>query len=657
MATVRDLRVIPDALLNDDDLIRIVNSTTLEEFAVRRGDLFGAGKTTVTATEQAGGVVALNVGGGKAVPSTVALSPLQVNALALRHPLTAVGDYVGTGSALTIAIGWVPDFFVVKSASAATEAIWQGPHVDGWLGKSNAFVAVAGLGSAAEGIVFNSDGSVTIGTDGRINTVSGSYEWFAFKDNGCGQMLFCNHSGNDQPSTTIRYAEGAALKSALWKRDSTQLAVVGYRGKAARRVDGSAATSATINADGSVTIGQGADLNQWTGNLGEGVSFVGVVDGAASVFATTYIGTGVSKPVLTPFDDIDAILIFPRAVTTLGGAFWTSRLSAGTALATDAVSASTVGAQAITSVNQGRITLGTSGRCNSLGVEYVMWAFRRNRQSAVLLPAVNARPLRTTKHLVLSGASYVNCGTSAQLEINGAITLEWWGCHFFSTPTSYPTNAGNDDNSTLQAPLIWRSNGADGVSGSVSYGLMVMPAQSTGVANPLGVAVTDIFNMPKNASAYDLDDNQPWCTGTPIKPRSLQHVLVTHDGLGVWRVYLNGKLTKERRRDMAQASPARPNVASGAGHTFVINGRKRTTTPEMTSYTQAFFGARVYARELSAAEAYENYEALFADSSSGVAADFREEWLAANGSGASLPATVSAGNSGVIVGNAVFEGE
>jgi len=576
--------------------------------------------------------------------------------VAARRPVTAVGGYTGTGAALTVTLGWVPDFFVVKDASAATEAIWQGRHETGWLGKSNAFIAAAGPGSAAAGIVFNQDGTVTIGTDSRINTNTNTYEWFAYKDNGSGQMLFANHSGNDQASTTIRYAEGKRLLSGLWKRDSTQLAVIGYRGKAARRADGSAATTATINDDGTVTLGQGADINQWTGNLGEGCSFVGVTDGAVAVYATTYTGTGVSKPLLTPFDEIDAILIFPRGSTTLGGAFWTSRMAAGTTLGTDAVSAATVGAQAITAVNQGRITLGTSGRCNSSGVEYVMWAFRRNRQAPLLAPGLHNRPLRSTKHLVLPGAAYVNCGTSDLLAINGPITLEWWGCHFFSTPTSFPTNAGNNDNTSMQAPLLWRSNGADAVSGNVSYGMMIYPAQSTGIANCLGVAVTDIFDMPQNAASFDVDNNQPWCTGTPVMHRSLHHVIVTHDGVGGWRVYLDGVLVKERRRNMLQASTPRPNVASGAGHTFVINGRKRATTPEMTAYTQAFFGARVYARELSFAEARQNYEALFSDNSLSAVSDYREQWLASNGSGSSLPATASSANNGTIVGSGVFEG-
>jgi hypothetical protein len=575
---------------------------------------------------------------------------------ALRRPITAVGTYAGTGSAVTVNVGWIPDLFIAKDVSAATIAVWQAPHYAGWLGKSNGFTNVAGLGSAAAGIVFNADGTVTIGTDASINTNTNNYEWFALKDNGSNSVIACNHSGDDQSTRTLRYFAGKNPKAVIFKRDSTQHAVIAVKGKSARRQEGSAATDATINDDGTITIGQGADLNQWTSNLGEGVLAMAFADGAQGVYVTTYTGTGASKPLLTPFDEIEAILIFPRASTTVGGAFWTSRLAAGATLGLEAVTASTVGAQAITAVNQGRITLGTGGRCNASGTEYVLFAFRKNRQGAIQESAITSRPLRSTRHTVLSAAAYINCGTSDTLNINGAISLEFWGAHFFSTPTSYPTSATNNNNTALQAPLIWRSNGADGVSGNVSYGLMVMPAQSTGTANPVGVAVTDIFDLPQNAGSYDVDDNQPWCTGTPMMHRTLQHVIATHDGKGFWRVYLNGKLTKERHRNMLLASPARPNVQSTSGHTLAINGRKRETTPEMTAYTLAFYGARVYRRELSEKEAVGNFNSLFSDNSDTAAEDYVEQWLADNAAGTTLFASRHSANNGTIVGTYAHEG-
>ena len=568
------------------------------------------------------------------------------------RPLSAVGTYAGTGSALTVTVGWVPDLFIVKDVVNGTAAVWA-VSAGSWLGKSLFFVGAA---STNLGPVINLDGTVTIGTGASVNTAAANYEWFAYKDNGSGSLLLCNHSGNDRTTRTLRYAKGARLKAALFKRDSTALSLLAFAGKTSRLVDGSAGTATTIGNDGVVTTGQGADINQWTSNLGEGTGFVGFVDGAQGVYVTTYIGTGASKPLMTPFTEIEAALIFPRGASGLAGAFWTSRLAAGTTLSVDVETAATVGAQAITAVNNGRITLGTSGRCNALGIEYALIAFRKNRQGAIAESAPMTRPLRSTKYLNMSAGAYVNCGTDDSLKISLAITMEWWGCHFFSTPTSYPTSATNNDNTALQQPLIWRSNGADGVSGSVSYGLLIMPAQSTGTANPLGVGETDIFDLPQNAASYDVDNNQPWCTGAPILPRTLTHVVVTHDSVGFWRVYVNGVLVKERDRNMLQAPTPRPNVAGGSGHTFCIGARKRTTTPEMTAYTQAFYGARVYNRELTAAEALANYNSLFSDNATVATSDFVEQWLPENVSGATLAATNRSANNGTIVGTAVVEG-
>jgi len=577
----------------------------------------------------------------------------QFDAVPTSKSLTAVGTYAGTGAAVTINVGWVPDLFFIKDLVAGTVMQYV-QRQGGWLEKT---IGLAGVASITSGITINIDGTVSIGTDASINTNTNNYEWFAYKENNSGSLVFCNHAGNDQPSRVLKYAEDRPLKAAIWKRDSTQLAVLAFIGRAARRSDGSVSTTAVINNDGTVTVGQGADINQWTSNLGEGTNFIGILDGAKDVYATVYTGTGASKPIVTPFKEIEAILIFPRANTTLGGAFWTSRLAAGTTLAVDAVSAATVGAQVITAVNNGRITLGTSGRANAAATEYLLIAFRKNRNGVVFENDPTARPMRSTKHLLMSSNAYVNCGTSDSLRIDGAITMEWWGAHFFATPTSYPTSATKNDNVNLQQPLIWRSNVADAVEGNVSYGMLIQPAQSTGIANPLGVALTNFFDFPQNAASYDVDDTQPWCTGQAILPRTPNHILVTGTADGFWRVYVNGQLVKERDRNMAQASPPRTNVVSYAGHSFTINARKRASTPEMASYFQAFYGARVYNRALTPAEALQNYNSLFTDNSQQAVADYVEQWLAENcTTAATLPATVNSANNGTSVGTVALEG-
>lgn len=589
----------------------------------------------------------------------IALSSAQVAAgtqklliASVLRPLTAVGTYLGTGAQLTLTLPWVPDLFIVKDVVAATLTIFT-QLVGAWVGRSTGYTSAA---SISNGPVINNDGTVTIGTDANVNTNTNNYEWFAYKDNGSGAIVFGNHSGNDQPTRVIRYTKGINLKAAIFKRDNVNPAHIAIIGKVSKLADGSAATSSVINSDGTVTVGQGADINIWAGTAGEGCNLIGIVDGAQGAYVTTYIGTGAAKILMTPFSDPEAVLIFPRGASGKSGAFWTSRLAAGTTLSISAETAATVGAQAITSVATGRVTLGTDTRCNSNGVEYVMIAFRKSRLGAIFESAPNNRPLRSTKHVMLSPAAYINCGIDDSLKISLAVTMEYWGAHFNSSAVAYPISATNNDNTAIQQPLIWRSNGADGVSGSVSYGLQIQPAQSAGTAMVLGVGDTDIFDMPQNPGAYDLDNNQPWCTGVPLYPRTLFHVLVTHDSIGFWRVYVSGVLVKERDRNMLQAPTPRPNVAGGSGHSLLINGRKRGGAPEMTAFNAAFFGARIYSRELTQAEALNNYNSLFSDNTAVAISDYVEQWLPDNVSGTTLAATKKTVNNGTIVGTFVVEG-
>ncbi|GCL64321.1 hypothetical protein [Pseudaquabacterium pictum] len=570
--------------------------------------------------------------------------------LASRRPVTAVGTFAGTGAALTITVGFVPDFLVIKDVSGGTRLMWVARNGT-WMGRHYPMTAEA---AQNDGPIINSDGTITIGVFAAINTNAAQYEWFAYRDNGVGDLLICDHSGNDQPTRTLRYATGAKLKAALFKRDNVAFPVIALAGYPGTRADGSLSTDVTINSDGTITTGQGADINIWSADAGEACTFLGFADGARSIYVTRYMGTGASKVLQTPFDEIEAAFIFPRGASGKAGAFWTSRLAAGTTLSTINETAAAVGAQAVTGVTGGRLTVGTDARCNANGVAYTLIAFRKARQAPGLASGQNYRPLRSTKHMTMPAGAFINCGTSDSLRISGAITLEWWGSHYLTSAVSMPGSGANDDVNS-QCPLMWRSNGADGVAGSVSFGLAVIrPVASSGIAAPLWVAVTDLFDLPV-ANNIQVDNNQPWQTGVPIIPRTMQHLLVTHDGAGLWRVYLNGQLVKERDRNLQQAAPARPNISGGAGHTMCFGARKRTGTPAMTNFQTTLYGGRVYARELSVAEARNNYNALFSDNAATPTPDFTEEWLAANAaSGALLPATVNSANNGVASSAAVL---
>jgi hypothetical protein len=564
---------------------------------------------------------------------------------------TNAGTYTGTGVAFTQNIGFFPDLVIVKSETGATRAIWVSPFT--WFSKAYSFDDVPAEAASVE---INANGTMTVGTSANVNTSGATYHWFAYKDNGTGGLIERDHAGNTQTTRSILHSVGYPLKAAWFKRDNTEAAVIALKGRPGFNAVGVASTTCEIGDNGAITVGQGADINIWSTNRGEACTMIGFGEQSNSVYVTTYIGTGAVYNLFTPFENLEAILFFPRGSTGLTGAIWMSTLAATVTLSTTEETATTVGAQCVLSVANGRVQLGTSARVNQLGTEYVMIAFARRRQGIALSNLAGSRPLKNPKHVQLNTTSYISCGSSSSLAINGAISIEWFGAHTAPATALAAGSAANDSNT--QIPLIWRSNGSDGVVGSVSWGMQMQGPHNGATIQRAGlaVAVTNIVNQPQSGT-FDVDDNQPWNTGIGLETRQPIHYMCTHDGNGFWNVYVNGKLVKERNRDMTQATTPRPNIESGAAHVTAINARFRGGAFQLNSQTQWFMGARVYNRRLSADEVANNYNSWFADNNATATGGFVEEWLASGASGTSVPATVSSANNGTIVGPAVINGD
>lgn len=568
---------------------------------------------------------------------------------------TAVGTYAGTGAAVTVTVGFVPTLFMVKDVSAATALAWTVNDAN-WNGRTSTFRNELTLDN---GIAINKDGTVTIGTNAVINTAANNYEWFAFADNGRGCLILCDHAGNDQATRTLQYTAGQKLKAAIWKRDSAVFPLVAIRNNPSRLVDGSASTaSVTINVDGTIDIvGNSNEINIWSGGSGESTAMLGFRDGAESIYVTLYTGNGGTLNLQTPFDDNEALLIFPRGATGKAGAFWTSRLSAGTTLSVSNETAATVGASCISSQSNGRFVLSTDTRVNGNGTEYMAIAFRKQR----VVPGQPIdwrlpRRLRSTANFIVPSGTYFNAGTDDSLAIDGPITLEWWGTHFNQTTGGLTVGAGINNTTTQQQALMWRSNGADATEGAVSYGIaLINPLSPLGTGTDsspvIAVPTSGFFDLPQT-STTSVDNNAPWMTGIRVPMRTVQHIIVSHAGEGFWHVYLNGKLVKERNRNNLLAATPRPNIQSGRGHTFCFGARKRASTPELANYFYGICGARVYDRGLTAAEVRSNYASLFDDNSSIPTPGFVEEWLASRATTAAvLPATINpSANNAIVVG-------
>ena len=237
------------------------------------------------------------------------------------------------------------------------------------------------------------------------------------------------------------------------------------------------------------------------------------------------------------------------------------------------------------------------------------------------------------------------------------MTIEWFGAIHPSSTTRFATAGTANDEAGKQYPLIFRASGVDATVGNCSFGLSGLCPRQDGAGATGGDwdgiqiawATHDRWQVPVNASPASLDP-YPAYSGVLLGTGQLRHVMVTHDGAGGWALYVDGKLAKERKRDM-QASIGRANIAGGAGHKTVIGGRLRASTVDHTHNHQFRLG-RIYASELSADDALKNFQAAYGLAT--ATAGFVEEWDARNAVGASLPATVNSANNGTIVNGSVF---
>ncbi len=613
-----------------------------------------SGRFAMTAAQ----VAALKAAGTPVAPGTIIIDPSSPYSVLgvvdgsgnLSDPpqkkgsiLTATGTYTGTGSAQTITLGWKPTLVIVKAATNVASARIGGG--DWWYGKTATASATAHV---ASGVFIEATG-FSVGTDASVSTNAVTYHYIAIKDNESNSVMTADYAGNGVAGRVVDLFRGKEVAAAYIKRDNTFQPVIAARGLTGYYMDGTGSVTASLDAAGDITVGSEDSVNQWAGDAGESTSVVGFTNNQ-NISVGTYVGNGSAGRVVPFAFEPDALLIFPRASTSTSATLWTSSLATGDHLPMEAA-AMTSGR--ITSVVGSRMIVSADAAINQNSREYLLIAIRRNRNGSFTSPAWPLdRPQRAQKNIWIDATGYITFGTSDLLNIVGPLTMEWYGVHFNTNITAMSPGGATTNDQAFQMPMMWRQNGADGAASNVvSWGMGVFsPSAGTSSSSRdagLWVAVTSRFDLMQGAG-FDVDANQPWQTGVPLTPRQPAHVMVTHDGSGVWRVYLNGQLVKERKRDLTAVG--QPNGGNISGATTSVNGRKRgTASIDHTTFTQVFTLARIYDRELSREECRRNFDSLFLDSVARPAADFVEEWDAANTSGATLVATNNSANNGTLV--------
>ena len=626
-----------------------VNATTGAAQAV-------GGASSLTAAQ----VAALKAAGTPAAPGTIIIDPSspysvlgvvdgagELVLLARAQSgsiLTAAGTYTGTGSALSVSLGWKPDLVVVKGESSAASVrigggIW-------WYGKTLAGTAIAHVASG----IFATATGFDVGTDASVNTNTTVYHYIAVKDNDSASIYTGDYAGNGLVNHVVNLTTDFDLAAAVIKRDNSYLPVVADRSVGAYFIDGTSGPTVSIDSDGTMTVGSEASVNEWSGNAGEATSVVGFANNG-NVFVGLYTGNGSAGRVIPFAFEPDALMIFPRSSSSKSATLWVSSLATGDHLPMEAAAKAT---GRITSVVGSRMIVSSDANINGSASQYMIIAIRRIRNGSILSAAwpLN-RPQRIKRNVWIDATGSISMGTSDTLNIAGALTLEWYGVHFNTNITAMSPGGATVNDQAFQMPMLWRQNGSDGSSSTgVNWGMGIFsPSAGTSSSSRdagLWVAVTNRFNLMQSGS-FDVDANQPWQTGVPITPRQPAHVMVTHNGFGRWRVYLNGVMVKDRDVNLTTQAVALPNIAGVSGATTTINGRKRgTASIDHTTFTQVFNLARVYSRELTKAECAANFESLFTDGLSSATPDFVEEWDANNASGSSLPATNNPANNGTL---------
>lgn len=553
---------------------------------------------------------------------------------------TACGTYAGTGSTLSVSLGFRPTVVFVK-ADAAVACQYKTDM--GWYDRTDCYGIEDSTGA---GVTLTEDG-FTVGTSAKLNVSATTYHYFAICDNGANCVIPYSWQGNGA-SRVIDFWKGKQPEKILIKRDSAQSIIVVNKNKGSGSNVSGAGITGSISDDGLLTLGNDATTNQWSTNLGEGTVGLAYCK-HPDFYHTAYVGVNAVKTIPLPFE-AEAVFIYPittgASSTTM---MWWSTLPQGSHLP---IGAGGVSTGRITSVQNNLITLPINNYTNAPGVVFGVMAFKKRRNTAYIDKPYN---LAVNKYVRLRTGGYINCGTSDTLKFDGACTLEWCGAIYpdsaLGVPYASGLGAGINDVSGKQVPLIFRSLGADGADGAVSFGLAAVAPRPEGTGQTgadwngfnLVWATFDKWELPQTGAP--VLDNFPCFSGVKLEIGRFYHIMLTHNGLGLWRLYINGVCIKERNRNLVTAI-GKANITGGTGHRTVIGGRQRASSVDHAVGQQAFIHARIYDRELSPIAAKRNFDAACGYGS--PVAGFIEEWHSKNASNWVLSATVHSVNNGNI---------
>ena len=504
----------------------------------------------------------------------------------------ATGQYTGTGSRVDVPLDFEPDVVFVFPAEASQPTAWKADLV--WHGRSQRLDAGDSTYHLCRfgGERFEKFKGLGFGALSSYSVNDRKYCYAAIRWNNSPAAAHTSIIGNAVNGRQLLYTDGWTPDATLIKRDSPQPAIFTLTGLDPEQTTTTAGALAgsVAHIPGGVTLSGANQVNQNTPPaLGEGIEHMAFRNSEA-VTATEYTGDGTGARALG-FAAAFAMIV---PVSSSGPASVVVTPQGQRGVSGEAVSGFVAGAN-----------LTVPADYNAAGVKYRVLAFRDT-----------AKPIEPQDVPIPASCGITAAGSEARLSpsfaLSGPCALEFWG-----KPRSV-------FGSKWFMPLLMSGAGADPSIGWSAglYGYAADPDGHSWAGAALRWIQHDRLARERVApyasiNRYNLNSGIVQAIGDAV------HIVLVHHGMGLWRLYINGKLAKEYDRSITQETTF-TTVDGGDGiarplHLFgaMIGGAWQGIDGEI-------YRAQAWAEALTPAQAKDLFREILGDSVSIPAA--RDTW-------------------------------
>ncbi len=551
--------------------------------------------------------------------------------------LVETGSYIGTGDTLTknIDSSFKPGMVFVMPANT-DPIMWRNRTV--WHGRTQYLTdlpSAYAIGSRNGKVWEEFDGAGFTST-GNANKSGVVYHWIAFNDNYSGSDQSSSWVGNAINPRSVKFTEGAADLMFI-KRDSSRPAIFRWKDAdiavSGKFQDGATTSFMSIDNDG-VTVTDAVTVNQNSNTaLGEGIEGVGFYDGPTSKLVT-YIGDGTSNRLISTGFEPNAAMILDgvndNTADTKHNVFITDTMTEGEGKpfgATDMVSS------AIGGLRSDGVRLANSDY-NVLGRKYAILAFKNKTTNIADEESFN---------LSVSDNGLINNGSTVTLNsfpaLSGTSTLEFFG---------RPQHGLGDRYIPLvmlgSAPPGTRSSQNNTYNGGI-YLYSTDPDSNGWLGPVLRIIHSSYLSLDRTEGSinyYNLN------TGVTIPLGKDIHILVTHNGIGHWQIYVNGKKVKDYNLNLNQATYGnRVNGGTGVNKTTTLLSGATATLGNIGVSGRAYNVAAWNGVELTREQVQDRYQSFLENGENYNGPNPDKEY---DFTGSSMPANVNVVAGGATLG-------